>query len=266
MNFHAGTRDGPRGVKVGPNLGRAAKTAKASEFASHVTPIARELQAGGASLRAIAAVLTSRGIPTPRGGAWSAVQVKRIIERSEGKQTLNAADILNELITRGPSRLDALPHDHGIYALHDHAGNIRYIGITKGDKYGFYGRIYSRHVSGSEGRSHKFSHAYNTGRMWRAKRDSSPDAGLAKHLRTAFVRRHCRASYVIVPPPWGDLSQLEVAVQALAPEGMFAWGSRRAFDPLSEPNELVDAVIDDLHFTSAQRDAVERQAALSLMR
>jgi hypothetical protein len=87
---------------------------------------------------------------------------------------LDAGEVLNELISREPSCLDALPHDDGIYALHDHVGDIRYIGITKGDKNGFYGRIYSRHVSGSEGRSHKFSHAYNTGRMWRKKRDNSP--------------------------------------------------------------------------------------------
>ncbi|MBY3137321.1 recombinase family protein [Rhizobium laguerreae] len=72
---------GFRGVKVDPELGRAAKAAKASDFALQVAPIARELQADGASLRAVAAELTSRGIPTPRGGDWSAVQVKRVLER-----------------------------------------------------------------------------------------------------------------------------------------------------------------------------------------
>ena len=174
-----------------------------------------------------------------------------------------AGETLEKLVSSQPSCLDALPRDHGIYALHDHHGEIRYIGITKGDKNGFYGRIYSRHVSGSEGRSHKFSHAYNTGRMWREKRDSSPDAGAAKQLRTAFVRRHCRASYVIVPPAfWSDLSRLELAVQAIAPDGMLAWGSKSAFDPLPEPTELVDALLDELRFTPAQRAAIERQAAL----
>lgn len=176
---------------------------------------------------------------------------------------LDAREVLSQLISREPSRLDTLPRDHGIYALHDHIGDIRYIGITKGDRNGFYGRIYSRHVSGSEGRSHKFSHAYNTGRMWREKRDKSPDAGVAKRLRTAFVRRHCHASYVIVPPAlWGDLPRLELAVQAIAPDGMFAWGSKRAFDPLAEPKELVDALLDELRFAPAQRAAIERQAAL----
>ncbi|AYG60433.1 recombinase family protein [Rhizobium jaguaris] len=73
---------GFRGVKVDATLGRAAKTAKAEDFASQLAPIARELQASGASLRTIAAELTSRGIPTPRGGEWSAVQVKRVLERA----------------------------------------------------------------------------------------------------------------------------------------------------------------------------------------
>jgi hypothetical protein len=45
-----------------------------------------ELQAAGAaSLRAIAAALNERGIPTARGnGEWSAVQVSRVLERIEG--------------------------------------------------------------------------------------------------------------------------------------------------------------------------------------
>jgi DNA invertase Pin-like site-specific DNA recombinase len=73
---------GFRGAKVDHHLGRASKTAKAAEFASRVAPIARELQGGGASLRAIAAELTSRGIPTSRGSVWSAVQVKRVLEQS----------------------------------------------------------------------------------------------------------------------------------------------------------------------------------------
>ena len=176
---------------------------------------------------------------------------------------LDASGVLEQLVNTKPSRLDVLPHDHGIYALHDHHGDIRYIGITKDDKNGFYGRIFNRHVSGSEGRSHKFSHAYNTGRMWREKRDSGPDASLSKSLRTAFVRRHCRASYVIVPPAFrGDLTRLELEVQAMAPDGMLAWGSKRAFDPFPEPKEMVDALLDELRFGLEQRAAVERQAAL----
>jgi DNA invertase Pin-like site-specific DNA recombinase len=50
--------------------------------ASDLAPIIKELQAGGAtSLRAIAAGLNERGIPTTRGGEWSSPQVMRILER-----------------------------------------------------------------------------------------------------------------------------------------------------------------------------------------
>ena len=70
---------GFRGVKVDPALGRAARGKKASDFASQVWPIAREIQTAGASLHGVAAELTARGIPAPRGGAWSAGQVRRIL-------------------------------------------------------------------------------------------------------------------------------------------------------------------------------------------
>jgi hypothetical protein len=176
---------------------------------------------------------------------------------------LDPSIVLRNLTTGDPVRLDALPREHGIYALHDHTGAIRYVGITKADRYGFRGRISSRHVSGSESRSHKFSHAYNTGRMWRAKKDDRPDASLAKQLRVAFIRQHCRATFVIVPSTlWGELPRLEIAVQAMAPEGMLDWGGRGGFVCLSEPKELVDALLDELRFTPDQRAAVERQAAL----
>ncbi|MFY9953932.1 recombinase family protein [Bradyrhizobium sp.] len=48
-----------------------------------MAPTIAELQASGAtSLRAIAAALNDRGIPTSRGdGTWSAVQVARVLDR-----------------------------------------------------------------------------------------------------------------------------------------------------------------------------------------
>jgi len=50
--------------------------------ASDLAPIIEELQVGGAtSLRAIAAGLNDRGIPTARGGEWSSPQVMRVLER-----------------------------------------------------------------------------------------------------------------------------------------------------------------------------------------
>ena len=50
---------------------------------SRVAPIIKDLQAAGAeSLRAIAQGLNDAGIPTARGqGQWSAVQVKRALDR-----------------------------------------------------------------------------------------------------------------------------------------------------------------------------------------
>jgi hypothetical protein len=173
------------------------------------------------------------------------------------------ATVFRDLTTSDPVRLEAVPREHGIYALHDHAGAIRYVGITKNDKLGFYGRINNRHVTGSESRSHKFSHAYNTGRMWRAKKDDSPDANAAKRLRSAFVRRYCRVTFVAVSPTlFGDLSKLEIAVQAIAPARLLDWGSRRDFVSLTEPKELVDTLLDELRYSPDERAAVGRQAAL----
>jgi DNA invertase Pin-like site-specific DNA recombinase len=61
----------------------AAIEARAASRAADIAPTIAELQAGGAtSLRAIAAGLNARGIPTSRGdGEWSAVQVARVLDR-----------------------------------------------------------------------------------------------------------------------------------------------------------------------------------------
>ena len=85
-----------RGVKLGGDRGHladvrekgtaasaAVRAAKAVERAADVSPIIRELRAQGASLRQIAADLTARGIPTPRGSEWTATAVKRAVERFE---------------------------------------------------------------------------------------------------------------------------------------------------------------------------------------
>jgi DNA invertase Pin-like site-specific DNA recombinase len=84
-----------RGVKLGNAKGvgavmteahrvkaAAAKKAKADERASLLSDILAEIQTAGAtSLREIAAALNERGIPTARGGSWSAVQVQRVMQR-----------------------------------------------------------------------------------------------------------------------------------------------------------------------------------------
>jgi hypothetical protein len=63
--------------------GRAVRSAKAAARAGDIAPIVADLKASGAvSLRQIAAGLNERGIPTARGGEWSAVQVQRVMNRA----------------------------------------------------------------------------------------------------------------------------------------------------------------------------------------
>ena len=61
----------------------ATREARADARAADLSETIAELQAAGAtSLRAIAAGLNERGIPTARGdGEWSATQVMRVLER-----------------------------------------------------------------------------------------------------------------------------------------------------------------------------------------
>jgi hypothetical protein len=57
---------------------------RAERRVADLWPVIAAIQASGAtSLRAIAAELTRRGIPTPRGtGAWQAAQVQRVLDRA----------------------------------------------------------------------------------------------------------------------------------------------------------------------------------------
>ena len=61
----------------------AALRAKTAGFASNILPIIREVQAGGhTSHNAIAAQLNARKVATARGGRWTHVQVRQILERA----------------------------------------------------------------------------------------------------------------------------------------------------------------------------------------
>jgi DNA invertase Pin-like site-specific DNA recombinase len=84
-----------RGVKLGGNRGNirsirgrgteasaVIRKQKALKRAQDLQPVIRELQASGASLRDVAAELNKRGIEAPRGGTWTAVQVKRVVDRA----------------------------------------------------------------------------------------------------------------------------------------------------------------------------------------
>lgn len=78
-----GRRDNSAAIHaIGAPASRAVRGAKADARAADLLPIIREIQAGGVSLRQVAAELTRRGIETPRkGGVWSGVQVGRVLER-----------------------------------------------------------------------------------------------------------------------------------------------------------------------------------------
>ncbi|WP_374469705.1 recombinase family protein [Phenylobacterium sp.] len=65
-------------------LGPAALIAQADAAAAAPGALALRLRAEGASLRQIAAALQAAGLRPPRGGAWSAMQVKRVLERVDG--------------------------------------------------------------------------------------------------------------------------------------------------------------------------------------
>jgi DNA invertase Pin-like site-specific DNA recombinase len=67
------------GVEASVTVRRGRAEGRAADLA----PVIRTLQAQGhESLRAVAAVLNDRGIPTARGGQWSAVQVQRVLTRT----------------------------------------------------------------------------------------------------------------------------------------------------------------------------------------
>jgi DNA invertase Pin-like site-specific DNA recombinase len=89
---------GYRGAKITAKMreaGRAVLQARAQARADDLASTVKELQASGCeSLRAIAAGLDARGIPTARGGTWSAVQVARLLERLEDRRPFErSADV-----------------------------------------------------------------------------------------------------------------------------------------------------------------------------
>jgi DNA invertase Pin-like site-specific DNA recombinase len=79
-----------RGKRLGnPKLSEArryaavAKKEMADRYSANVLPVIREIQRSGiGSLRGVARALAARGIRTPRGGAWSPVQVSAILKRA----------------------------------------------------------------------------------------------------------------------------------------------------------------------------------------
>lgn len=69
------------GARVDHRQGTEALQKRAEAFAADVGPVIMELRRGGSSLREVSAELTSRGIRTSRGGAWSADAVRQVLLR-----------------------------------------------------------------------------------------------------------------------------------------------------------------------------------------
>ena len=174
------------------------------------------------------------------------------------RNKVQPAHVLDRLRSCSGVRLEDLPGSSGIYALRDHTGAIRYLGLAHSE--GFRTRIRNKHVSGSEDRSHKFSAAYNAGRLWRDRHaKDGGDGSLAKRLRNCFILTHCTASVVEITD-YGDkaaLQQIEKQVISLASPAETVWN--RAFVPMSEPAELVDKLIHELRLSTDDCAALDRQ-------
>jgi hypothetical protein len=139
---------------------------------------------------------------------------------------LTAEECVEALENQKLRKIDDLPGTVGMYGLTDHLGDIHYIGITAAGS--FRDRIYSRHVNGSEERSHKLACNYNIGRMWRDRKSADyvpHEAKIAKDLRREFIRRHCLAACVPLNGTKQALETLEKEIFAIVPPDMISWNA-----------------------------------------
>ena len=74
----------PEEQRRGALAGADARRRTADHHAHGAAPRVVELREGGASLAVTAATLAAEGVPTPRGGAWTATAVRRVLGRIEG--------------------------------------------------------------------------------------------------------------------------------------------------------------------------------------
>lgn len=172
----------------------------------------------------------------------------------------SAEDLLSVLLEAAPRPTVEAPRDaRGLYGLVDHHGDLRYIGSTSSAAETLYKRIHARHRTGSENTSHYFSMMYNTGRMWRDRKDAltKADGKIAKTLRNEFVVDHCRAVWLPLPDT-ENIARLEAEVLSLAPDDAIAW-NRRRMQAYDEPVDLVEATLRRLGWGTRELAAIERQ-------
>jgi DNA invertase Pin-like site-specific DNA recombinase len=82
-----GRRDNTEDLRKGPAASAAKRSQAAQERAHKVGRQVHALRAQGhTSLRQLASALTARGITAPRGGTWSAAQVRSVLQRCEPDQ------------------------------------------------------------------------------------------------------------------------------------------------------------------------------------
>ncbi|HWX48161.1 MAG TPA: recombinase family protein [Roseomonas sp.] len=74
----------PEGSALGAKRSAQARSLASSQHAHGVLPVVEELRAQGlTSLQQLAEGLTARGITTPRGSAWTATAVRRVLAKVE---------------------------------------------------------------------------------------------------------------------------------------------------------------------------------------
>jgi hypothetical protein len=178
--------------------------------------------------------------------------------------TLTAHDALGDLVSQPLRRLDDMPDAIGLYGLADHEDKLHYFGMTDSDS--FKDRIWNRHITGSEERSHKLACNYSVGRLWHDRKHpgtNKHDGAIARRVRQAFIRKHCGFVCLPLKMTKGDLYKLEKGVIDLAWPHVADWNkTRKRVATFEEPTELVDEIIHELQLDVSEIAALERQSAL----
>lgn len=178
--------------------------------------------------------------------------------------TITARDALDDLCSQALRRFDDMPDAIGLYGLGDHEGKLHYFGKTDSDS--FRDRIWSRHIVGSEERSHKLACNYSVGRLWHDRRHpgaNERDGAIARRVRQAFIRKHCGFVCVPLKLTRDELRQLEKGIINLAWPHIADWNkTRRRVATFEEPKKLVDEIIRELGLGVNEIAALDRQNAL----